>query len=305
MNSEAGQLCHLGRMLRFEFEPLSEVLPPLKRALAEAGEVTFLAPDPDAGEGLYAGERHAAGRHRSLSVWLDVAEVLGARLLTPRLLGGGRMELTLRRLPPVLRGGTYGALSEFQRIDKLEDPWFLVGLVEALTRARLHSGARVLSVGVGAGRELGALALAYPGLRVEVTGIDLDESALQLAGERHPHWTFAVGDVNALSPELGRFDLIVALSVLQSRHVNLDLALRGLMKRHLTAGGSLIVGFPNGRYAGGELRYGARMLNFRDPDLSLLMADVALVRRHLHKHGFKVYVTGKYEVLVTGVRSSR
>ena len=107
--------------------------------------------------------------------------------------------------------------------------------------------------------------------------------------------------MNALSTDLGRFDLIVALSVLQSRGVNLDVALRGLMKSHLNAGGSLIIGFPNCRYAGGELRYGARMLNFRDPDLSLLMADVALVRRHLHKHGFKVHVTGKYEVLVTGV----
>lgn len=288
-------------MFTFGLEPLCEVLPRLRAALLEAGEVGFSVPDPDAGAGLYAGEVGRAGRHRSYATWLDVAEVLGAKLMTPRVLEGGRVELTLQRLPPVVRGGEYGAGSEFQRLDKLEDPWFLQGFTEALHQAGLKAGARILSVGVGAGRELDALALAYPGLSVEVTGIDLDESALSLARERYSAWTFLVGNVNALSADLGRFDLIVALSVLQSRAVNLDVALRGLLKRHLEPGGGLIVGFPNCRYAGGELRYGARMLNFRDPDLSLLMADVALVRRHLHKHGFKVYVTGKYEVLVTGV----
>ncbi len=288
-------------MFTFGPEPLSEVLPRLRAALLAAGEVRLSVPDPGAGAGRYAGEVGPVGRHRSYQTWLDVADVLGARLLTPQRLEGGRVALTLQRLPPVGRGGDYGAGSAFQRIDKLEDPWFVVGLVEALQRADLKAGARVLSVGVGAGRELDALALAYPGLGFEVIGVDLDESALALAYQRHPTWAFEVGDVNALSADLGRFDLIVALSVLQSRKVNLDTALRGLMKLHLTPGGSLIVGFPNCRYAGGELRYGARMLNFRDPDLSLLMADVALVRRHLHKHGFKVYVTGKYEVLVTGV----
>ncbi|WP_420594809.1 class I SAM-dependent methyltransferase [Deinococcus sp.] len=292
-------------MFTFGPEPLSELLPLLRTALEDAGEVTFSVPDPDVGEGLYAGEFGPAGRHRSLAVWADVAEVLGARLRTPRVLQGGRVQLTLQRLPPILREGDYGPASEFGRVDKLEDPWFLVGFVEALQRAKLSAGARILSVGVGAGRELDALALAYPGAVFEVVGIDLDESALNLARQRHPHWHFEVGDVNALAPELGRFDLIVALSVLQSRGVNLDVALRGLMKHHLNESGSLILGFPNSRYAGGEVRYGARMLNYRDPDLSLLLSDVALVRRHLHKHGFKVYVTGKYEVLVTGVPVKR
>ncbi|TSA81105.1 class I SAM-dependent methyltransferase [Deinococcus detaillensis] len=289
----------------FADQPLSEVLPLLRQALETVGEVTFSAPDPDLGTGLYAGEVSVAGRHRSYAAWLDIAEVLGAQLLTPAKLEGGRVQLTLSRLPPLLREGHYGAGSEFQRVNKLEDAWFLQSFTEALERAKLTDGARLLSVGVGAGRELEALALAYPDLSFEVVGVDTDESALELARQRWPNWRFAVGDVNALNLDLGRFDLIVALSVLQSRGVNLDVALRGLTKHHLNGRGSLILGFPNARYAGGELRYGARMLNFRDPDLSLLMADVALVRRHLHKHGFKVYVTGKYEVLVTGVPSGQ
>ncbi|WP_245895892.1 class I SAM-dependent methyltransferase [Deinococcus irradiatisoli] len=287
-------------MFTFDLEPLSEVLPRLRADLQGSGEVTFSAPDPDLGAGRYAGEVTPQGRHRSYTTWLDVADVLGARLLTPRPLAEGRVELTLQRLPPLAREEGYGVGSDFQRLNKLEDPWFLHGFVEALQRADLSPGARVLSAGVNAGGELAALALAYPGHSFDVVGLDLDEGALTLARQRFPDWTFMVGDVNALSADLGQFRLIVALSVLQSRGVNLDVALRGLIKR-LEVGGSLIVGLPNCRYSGGEVRYGARMLNFRDPDLSLLLSDAALVRRHLHKHGFRVYVTGKYEVLITGV----
>lgn len=49
--------------------------------------------------------------------------------------------------------------------------------------------------------------------------------------------------------------------------------------------------------------YGARLRNFARPDLSLLAADVTQARRGLQKQGFKVFVTGKYEVLVTAIPS--
>ena len=286
-----------------EFRPLSELLPLLRSGLQRAGQLSLIAPDPDSGAGLYAGELTLAGRHRSYATWADIADVLGARLGTPERRDGGRVRLALHRLPPLDRQAEYGEGSDFQRLDKLEDPWFLHGFTEALTRVKLHPGARILSAGVGSGRELDALEIAYPDQKFGVVGLDIDAGVLELARQRHAGkgWTFQIGDVNALDAELGRFDLIIALSVLQSRNVNLERSLRGLMRDHLTPTGSLILGFPNCRYAGGEVRYGARMLNFRDPDLSLLLADVALVRRHLHKSGFKVYVTGKYEVLVTAV----
>ncbi|WP_293910795.1 class I SAM-dependent methyltransferase [Deinococcus sp.] len=290
-------------MIQSGAEPLSELLPLLRSELQRAGAVSFSVPDPDSGAGLYAGETGSAGRHRSYATWVDLADVLGARLGTPERQGAGRVRLTLHRLPALDRQADYGEGSDFQRLDKLEDPWFLHGFTEALTRAKLRPGARILSVGVGSGRELNALEIAYPDQKFEVVGLDLDPGVLELARQRHAaqNWTFQTGDVNALDAGLGRFDLIVALSVLQSRNVNLERSLRGLMKGHLAPTGSLILGFPNCRYTGGEVRYGARMLNFHDPDLSLLLSDVALVRRHLHKSGFKVYVTGKYEVLVTGV----
>ncbi|ADV68873.1 class I SAM-dependent methyltransferase [Deinococcus maricopensis] len=290
--------------LSFSFEPLSAVLPALRAALAAAPLVAFTAPDPDAGVGLYAGEVTAWGVHRPYGVWVDVADRLGAHLLTPERAEEGRVRLRLRRdASGVLRGGAggYGADAAFQRVDKLEDPAFLEDFLEALGRAPLRAGARVLAVGVNSARELRALALAYPDLALDVVGVDVDASALALAAQRFPAFTFVERDVNAAPwADLGRFDLIVALSVLQSPGVDLDRAVRTLTRAHLAPGGTVVFGFPNARYVDGRLSYGARLRNFQRPELSLLMKDVAQVRRYLQKHAFRVFVTGKHEVFVTG-----
>ena len=116
--------------LHFTTEPLSTLLPAVRRALAEAGEVTFSVPDPDLGVGLYAGELTAAGIHRPWQTWTDLAELLGAHLLTPERVPGGRVRVRLRahahRADPDAQG--YGA-GEWARVDKLEDPVFLFTLV--------------------------------------------------------------------------------------------------------------------------------------------------------------------------------
>ncbi len=278
------------------------LLPALRRALLADGEVTCQVPDPDLGVGLYAGESGPVGRHRPWGVWTDLADVLDAHLLIGERQPGGQRHLTFRRRAGRLETAQdYGAESEFARVDKLEDPVFLLTLVEALRRVGPPEAGRVLALGTGSGRELDALALAFPGRRLDVLGLDLDASALAAAQARHPDFAFLQQDIGALPPELGRFDLVLALSVLQSPRVGLDAVLRSLHRSHLTSGGGLVLGFPNARYSGGELSYGARLRNFERPDLSLLMADVAQARRYLNKHGYKVFVTGKYEVLVTAL----
>lgn len=289
--------------LHFTTEPLSTLLPAVRRALAEAGEVTFSVPDPDLGVGLYAGELTAAGIHRPWQTWTDLAELLGAHLLTPERVPGGRVRVRLRahahRADPDAQG--YGA-GEWARVNKLEDPVFLFTLVEALRRVGPPTGGRVLALGVNGGRELDALALAFPEREFAVLGVDLEPQALERARERHPAGDFRVLDVNTLPlPELGHFDLVLALSLLQSPGVKTDALLAAVVRHHLTPGGGLVLGFPNARYRDGALSYGARVRNFARPDLSLLMSDVTDARRRLQKYGFKVFVTGKYEVLVTAI----
>lgn len=293
-------------------EPLHDLLPLVRSRLDACGEVCLIVPDPDLGVGLHAGERlpGGAGRHRPYRVWLDLAERLDADFLTPRTRPDlpDRVELRLRRhgdravRTRERHDERYGAASDFVRVDKLEDPCFLDDALEALARIDLPDGARVLDVGVNNGNELRLLDLAAPGHTFDLVGIDVSDSALALARERFPRADLRRLDARDLpAPDLGRFDLIVCLSTLQSPGLDLDTTLRTLRRDHLRPGGSLLLSFPNARYEGGRLTYGARVPNYRRPDLSLLLRDVAHVRRHLQKHGFRVFVTGKYEVFVTAV----
>ncbi|MFC4426454.1 class I SAM-dependent methyltransferase [Deinococcus navajonensis] len=286
---------------------MSALLPAVRRALLEQGEVSLIVADPDGGLGQYAGEPTAAGRHRPWHTWADLADLLGAHLLTPERVGEGQVRVRLRaRVPtPEPDAGGYGAEGAWARVDKLEDPVFLFTLVEALRRVGPPAGGRVLALGVNAGRELDALALAFPDRPFEVLGLDLDISALAAAQVRHPLARFEALDVTTLPrPELGRFDLVLALSLLQSPGIRQDVLLSALWRHHLTPAGGLVLGFPNARYRGGELSYGARVRNYARPDLSLLCADVTDARRRLQRQGYKVFVTGKYEVLVTAIPAS-
>ena len=296
----------------FTHQPLSEILDWLRSELGSGGEARLNVPAPDAGHALnlYPGETGPVGIHRPYLSWQDAADLLDAQFLTP-VQAGDLVQLHFRRRQTVPRdrsSGRYAAGSEFSRIDKLEDPHFLHDLSEALTRAKLQPGARVLSLGVNSGRELDLLEHVYPGHAFQVLGLDLEPSALEVARARHPAYEFRVQDVtrpglNELGrPKLVRYDAVLALSLLQSTGIVQEDLLRTLRSDLLAPSGTLILGFPNARYRGGELSYGARMLNFTRPDLSLLMRDVTAARRHLQRHGFTVYVTGKYEVLVTGVR---
>ncbi len=289
--------------LTFSTEPLSVILPAVRRALEATGEVMLCVPDPAPGLGLYAGEATPHGVYRPLSLWTDLADALGAHCL----LGGreaGRLHLHLRAYAatPAPDHAGYGPDTAWARVNKLEDPVFLLTFVEALRRVNPPPGGRVLALGVNAGHELEALALALPGRALEVVGLDLSVSALAAAQQRLPAGQFLALDVNDLPcPELGRFDLVLALSLLQSPGVRQDVLLSALRKHHLTPTGGLILGYPNARYRDGYLSYGARMKNFKRPDLSLLFADVTDARRMLQKHGYKVFVTGKYEVLLTAI----
>lgn len=110
-------------------------------------------------------------------------------------------------------------------------------------------------------------------------------------------------DITTLpKPELGRFDLIFSVGTLQSSGVNQDEVFRALFREHLTAGGSFILGFPNCRYESGEVTYGARVKNYRKPDFSLLIKDLAFYKRYFQRHQFQVFVTGKYYLFITAVR---
>jgi len=296
----------------FHREPLLEILEFVAQRLAAGAAVGFCVLDPDLGRGRYAGELVEHGGalhvHRPLRVWVDLAERLGLRLLTPRAAAGGLIELRFERLDGRNRWAAgaaaererYGAGSSYGRISKLEDPGFVIDLAEAIGRAGLGRGPRVLDLGVNTGDELVVLGRELPG--VEVVGIDHSASAIEVARARFPAYQLIAADLAALPGlGLGVFDLVISLNTLQSPGVDDREVLRRVVQHHLAPRGAVILGLPNSRYVDGELSYGARMKNFRQPELGLLIKDVAFYRKYLQQHGRQVFVTGKHYVLVTGV----
>jgi len=305
---------------RFHDEPLIVVVRHLQGALG-AGRACIEVPDPDLGRGFYPGERvgPAGGLiHRPLRSWCDLAEGLACRLLTPRTVEGTHVALTFERLgaeaswhaggdasgdapPPQER---YGADSEFARVRKLEDAGFLLPWLEALGRIHLPPGARVLDLGVNRGDELAAFAWLDGAPDVTFVGVDHGASALAEARARFPdaRHNFVLADLNALPAGLGRFSLVLSVGTLQSPGVDDHALLRRLVQEHLEARASLVLGFPNSRFRDGEVVYGARVRNLREPDLSLLVKDLSFYRRYLHQHGFRTFLGGKYDLLLTAVR---
>lgn len=304
----------------FRGEPLLEILAFVQARLAAGAEaVAFWVIDPDRGRGRYAGEPiDGDGErfvHRSWRVWAEFAERLQLRLLTPRK-GGALVRIALERLGPVERWDAgapaepaserYGRASRYARVSKLEDPGFVLDFADALARAAPGPTARILDLGVNTGDELALIQHLAPALfaTAHFVGVDHSASALAVARARFsgPNVQLTLGDLNRLAElALGTFDLVISLSTLQSAGIDDREVLRRVVQHHLAPTGAVILGLPNSRYVDGELEYGARMRNFRQPELGLLVKDIAFYRKYLQQHHRQVFVTGKHYVLVTAV----
>ena len=274
----------------FRREPLVRIV----SWIANNSEIRFEVLDPDRGTGRYAGELVEIDGdfyiHRPYRVWLDLAERLGLRMLTPRN-HGVLVELRFERLDRDARwAGSYLDLPA-----KLEDPGVLIDLQAALARVALRPGARVLDLGCNTG-ELFAL-LPEDAILV---GVDHNAEALAVARQRWPAAQLVLADVAAL-PALGRFDLVLSIGLLQSGALDDRELVRHVVQELVTPDGAVIFGWPNCRYIAGEVEYGARMKNFTEPELGLVIKDIAFYRKYLQQHRRQVFVTGKNYLLVTGV----
>jgi hypothetical protein len=284
---------------------LLELVRALRAELAAGADPLELeVADPDAPGGPVAGGWRG---------WCDLAEALGCRLEAPAPLGAGRVRLRLRALPaeagwhaaagaaPEVR---YADPGGFAAVRKLDHPGFALPLLEALDRVRPPDRGRVLVLGCHRGDEIAAIAaLEPPPLDLEVVGVDRAAAPLAEARARFPAARFVQADVAALPDDVGRFDLIVAVALLQSPAIDDRALLRSLVQRRLTPTGGLLLGVPNSRFRGPDVVWGARTRNYAAPDLSLAVNDLAVYRRYLHQHGFRTHVGGRYDLLLTGWRA--
>lgn len=313
-------------MKRFTQESLWEIYQWLTGCLAAGQDrkvVPFEVLDPDFGGGVYSGERikidSVVAVHRGYRCWVDLAEQLDCRMLTPQpcdATGFVRMRFEPLGDSPSFHNDDvadytekYGTGSLYGRIDKREEPSFLLALQRAYSTVKLLDGARILDLGVNTGDELASLHNAV-GTRqfvtFEIVGVDHCASAVEKARERFGAigHRFYIHDINGLEQlDLGRFDLIVSIGTLHSPGIdNAKTLLMRLIQHHLCEGGALILGFPNCRWTGGEAVYGAKSKNYSESELSLLFKDVDFAKRYLQQHKFRVRLTGKSYLFLTATR---
>ncbi len=288
---------------RFTDEPLHAIIAHVAATLALREPAELLVHDPDLDRGAFPGRAGAGAIHRPWRVWTELADRLDARLSIRTGLTGEHVALRFDpldrdRVPARGEGNeAYGAASGFAQIKKLEDPGFVIDLREALGRARLPSAPRVLDLGVNTGDELALVYMAAPDALV--TGIDHAATALDIARTRWPSATFVQGDV-AEPLAVGRFDLIIAIGMMQIGNLDDRALLRRLVQDHLAPTGTVLLGVPNCRYIDGEVSFGARMRNFSQPELGLVIKDIAFYRKYLQQHHLQVFVTGRNYLFVTG-----
>ena len=306
--------------MTFRDETLFSIIERLQELLERQEHISFNILNPDLFQGSYAGHKVCIEEkiyiYRSLRSWLDLATALHCRLLTPTLYNEHLITLEFQKLEshsfhqeiPEKREEKYGTASSFSSINKNEEPAFLMAYFHALSLINFQPNMRILNLGINRGDEF-ALIQEWLGDEtfnaIECVGIDHSQSAIAAAQERfsQDNMHFYTHDINRLHElNLGQFDLIISIGTLQSPGIHYKPFLMKLIKTHLNKSAALILGFPNSRWIDGEMIYGAKMRNYRESDLSLLLNDIDFAKRYLQQKKFSVRINGKEYIFLTAVK---
>ncbi len=193
-------------------------------------------------------------------------------------------------------------------VHKNEEPAFLSPYLRALRSVHVGERKRILNLGINTGDEFELIRTILSRetyFDIELIGIDHSNSAIKKARERFDEGnaTFYVHDINDLaSLELGRFDLIITIGTLQSPGIEFKPLFMKLVQEYLTPNGALILGFPNCRWMEGEMIYGAKAPNYPYSEMTLLYKDVYYCKKYLQQKKFRVTLTGKDYVFLTGTK---
>jgi len=305
---------------RFTDESMLDISTHLKSEF-DKGEtsVEFEVLNPDSQSGAYAGKEVEIDKqsyiYRGYKAWTDLAELLFCRMLTPTLVDKDIVALSFEKLDledsfHKSEGSQekYGVDSPFFQIHKNEEPAFLLPYQHALKNVKIDKRRRVLDLGVNSGDEFDLIRKvvdeeAYKA--IELTGIDHSASAVAFANRRFPeaNVNFIEHDINTLDElKLGRFDLIISIGTFQSPGIEFKPFFMSLVQNYLSENGALILGFPNCRWMGGEMIYGAKVPNYAYSEMGMLYSDVIYCKKYLQQKKFRVTLTGKDYVFLTATK---
>lgn len=254
----------------------------------------------------------------SLKSWINLAEILHCKLLTPKILDNNLVELSFLKLNKNLSFHNtktdditekYGVDSLFFKIDKLQEPSFLLNYKRALEEVNIKNRLNILNLGINRADEfklIKELLIKEQFNNLNLYGIDHSKSAIEYAKKslNSPNIKLFTHDINKIDElNLPKMDLIISIGTLQSPNINYKPFLMKLTQEYLKPKSAIILGFPNGRWIDGELIYGAKVKNYSYSELSLLFNDVIFAKKYLQQKKFKVTITGKEYIFITAIRS--
>ena len=306
--------------MTFTHHTMQEILPLLQESLSENSSVSFEIFNPDLEEG-YAGKQITIEDqtyiYRGYKAWTDLAELLMCKILTPKESSYPLVTIHFQKLEiqssfhldtQSPKEEKYGTESHFFEINKMEEPAFLYYYNQALTNVNIEERTRILNLGINRGDEFKVIKNKLNTNKyqnMEFIGIDHSKTAITYAKtlftEDNVH--FYAEDINHLDTlNLGKFDLLISIGTLQSPSINFKPFFMSLVQNYLEKNAAIILGFPNSRWVGGEMVYGAKAPNYAMSEMSLLYNDVIFCKKYLQQKKYRVTLTGKQYVFLTATK---
>jgi len=303
--------------MTFTKQSMQEILPYLQKQLQKELSCSFYVLNPDLAEG-YAGTKvimeNKSYIYRGYKAWTDLAELLKCKMLTPKAGEYPLVKLSFVKLEDASfhsdnkSSEKYGINSHFSKIYKMEEPAFFYYYNQALDNVKVAGKTRILNLGINRGDEFEVIKNKLDTKKYEnikFVGIDHSKSAIDEARRLFSknNCTFYDEDLNHIDTlNLGVFDLLISIGTLQSPSINFKPFFMKLVQEYLTKDAAIILGFPNSRWVGGELLYGAKVPNYAMSELGQVLSDVIFCKKYLQQKKFRVTVTGKQYLFLTATK---
>ena len=303
--------------MTFSTQTIQEILPTLQHALQTEDTIQFSVLNPDLAD-EYAGNilniEESRYIYRGYKAWVDLAEVLKCKMLTPKEARYPLVTLTFQKLKEdsfhndAKALEKYGTDSTFARIHKMEEPAFFYYYNQALDNAKVENKTRILNLGINRADEFEVIKNKLDTKKyenIDFVGIDHSKSAIDEAKRHFPenNCHFYAEDINDIDRlKLGQFDLLISIGTLQSPSINFKPFFMKLVQEYLSTDAAIILGFPNSRWVGGELLYGAKVPNYAMSELGHLFSDVIFCKKYLQQKKYRVTLTGKQYIFLTATK---
>ena len=306
-------------MQNFSQTPMIRIIPILKSKILKLSAketLSFKVVNPDNNSSLYNGNSILIDNqeyiYRGYKTWLDLAQQLQCRMLTPLIIDEQFIVMKYEKLNSDVsfhkqsadKEEKYGKESIFSLIHKNEEASYLYYYLQALKNVKVDTRVRILNLGVNSGDEFQAIIeIAKNFESLELIGIDYCASAIASAQEKFQEYEnieFIQADINELEKlALEKFDLVISIGTLQSSNLEFNKLLMSIVQNQLKRDGAMILGFPNCRWIDGEMIYGARVKNYAFSEMGLLYKDAIFAKKYLQQKKFRVTLTGKDYLFLT------